>query len=242
MVGDEKEADICNVNDGATKVYKGGFRKALRVGIIYKLKLRMEYVINFQNNSTQKGNACVFQTDPNLGVHDVLSLAWFAKSALPTTRVQFKWTIDYNFTWSRQGVLTPGVVYEASQIWGADLSNKNAVDFTKDAAFDAYSFANQVAGPEDGNLYVYQKRNVGANECSVGIGMSGSGTFVVSSQPNMQLQFTPHPKYWIVFGSFEQGEVLDIEKVTSTAQELAFPVNQYALNVTLNSDNTWTVK
>ncbi|WP_109830800.1 protein rhiA [Reichenbachiella versicolor] len=201
----------------------------------------MEYTLNFKNNSSQRGNACVFQTDPNLGVHDVLSLAWFAKSALPTTMVKFNWDVNYNFTWSRQGVLIPGVKYEAAQIWDADLSNNNAVDFLKDTSLDAYTFDNQTAGPEDGSLYVYQKRTVTPNQTSVGIGMSGSGTFVVSSQPNMQLQFTPHPKYWIVFGSFEQGEVLDIEKVTSTAQEIAFPVNQYTMNVVLNSDNTWSV-
>ncbi|MEM6829903.1 MAG: protein rhiA [Bacteroidota bacterium] len=201
----------------------------------------MEYSINFKNDSTQIGSACIFQTDPDLGVHDVLSLAWFCKPAFPTTQLQFKWNINYCYTWSRQGTLRPGVVYKASQTWNADLTNKNAVDFRKDVELDAYTFENQTAGPKDGHMYIYEKRSVAANECAVGIGMSGSGTFVVNSQPNMQLQFSPHPKYWIVFGSFEEGEVLDIEKVTATAQEIAFPVNQYAMNVTLNGDNTWTV-
>jgi rhizosphere induced protein len=201
----------------------------------------MNYQLNFKNNSSQTGNACVFQTDPDLGVYNVMSLAWFAKSAFPTTSIQFTWSIDYCFTWSRQGTLTPGVVYQAAQTWTADLSTKNAIDFRKDISLDAYTFENQTAGPQEGNMYIYEKKTVGINECSVGIGMSGSGTFVVASQPNMQLQFTPHPKYWITFGSFTQGEVLDIEAITSTAQELAFPVNDYSLNVTLNADNTWSV-
>lgn len=202
----------------------------------------MEYKLNFKNNSTQKGNVCLYQTDPDLGVHDVMSLAWFSKSACPTTSLEFKWNVNYCYTWSRQGELLPGIIFKASQIWQADLTNKNAVDFTKDSSIDAYTFENQTTGSEDGNLYIYEKRNVGANECAVGIGMSGSGTFVVNSQPNMQLQFTPHPKYWITFGSFEQGEVLDIEKITATAQELAFPINKYSLDVVLNEDNTWTIK
>ncbi|MBE9468870.1 MAG: protein rhiA [Bacteroidetes bacterium] len=202
----------------------------------------MEYKLNFKNNSTQKGNVCIYQTDPDLGVHDVMSLAWFAKSACPTTMLQFKWNVDYCYTWSRQGELIPGIVYKAAQTWNADLANKNAVDFVKDTSINAYTFENLTAGPEDGSLYIYEKRNVGANECAVGIGMSGSGTFVVNAQPNMQLQFTPHPKYWITFGTFEQGEVLDIEKITATAQEVAFPINRYSINVSLNEDNTWTVK
>ncbi len=201
----------------------------------------MEYTLNFKNESSQKGNACIFQTDPNLGVHDVLSLAWLSKSACPSTELKFKWSVNYCYTWSRQGELKPGIVYDASQTWNADLTSRNAVDFVKDTALDAYTFENLTAGPQDGHLYIYEKRNVGAKECAVGIGMSGSGTFVVGSQPNMQLQFSPHPKYWMVFGSFQQGEVLDIEKVTATAQELAFPVNQYSMNVTLNADNTWSV-
>ncbi|SHJ90006.1 hypothetical protein SAMN04488028_10274 [Reichenbachiella agariperforans] len=201
----------------------------------------MKYSLNFKNNSSQKGNVCIYQTDPDLGVHDVMSLAWFAKSAYPTTNILFQWQIDYCYTWSRQGILKPGIIYEAAQTWVADLTNKNAIDFIKDTSLDAYSFENQTAGSEDGSLYINEKRNVGANECSVGIGMSGNGTFVVNSQPNMQLQFTPHPKYWITFGTFTQGEVLDLEKITATAQEIAFPVNQYNLEVTLNEDNTWTV-
>ncbi len=201
----------------------------------------MEYTINFKNNSSQKGIACVYQTDPDLGVHNVMSLAWFCKSAHPTTNVQFKWSLDYCFTWSRTGALKPGIIYKASQTWPADLTNKNAVDFSKDLSLDNYTFENQIAGPYDGSLYVNEKRTVCANDASVGIGMAGSGTFVVNSQPNMQLQFTPHPKYWITFGNFQEGQVLDIGEVTSTAQELAFPINQYSLNVNLNQDNTWSI-
>ncbi len=201
----------------------------------------MEYCINFTNKSSQKGKACIYQTDPDLGVHDVMSLAWFAKSAYPTTCLKFKWNVDYCYTWSRQGELKPGIVYNASQTWDADLSKTNSIDFAKDVDLDAYSFTNQTIGSKEGSLYIMEKKSIVAKECSVGIGMSGNGTFVVNAQPNMQLQFTPHPKYWITFGSFEQGEVLDIEEITATALELEFPINQYTLNVTLNEDNTWSI-
>lgn len=74
----------------------------------------------------------------------------------------------------------------------------------------------------------------------VGIGMSGSPTFVVNAQPNMNLTFTPHPEYWIAFGNFNAGEVIDVQAI-SNAAKIDFPPGIVAMNVTLNQDNTWEI-
>jgi hypothetical protein len=37
--------------------------------------------------------------------------------------------------------------------------------------------------------------------------MSGYGTHVVDAEPNFAAGFTPHPEYWISFGSFVPGPV-----------------------------------
>jgi len=71
--------------------------------------------------------------------------------------------------------------------------------------------------------------------------MSGSGTFVVQAQPNMNAIFTFHPEYWITFGNFKEGEVLDITQITNKAQ-ITFPPNIYSMAAILNQDNTWTIK
>jgi hypothetical protein len=71
--------------------------------------------------------------------------------------------------------------------------------------------------------------------------MSGSGTFVVPASPNLNLVFTPHPKYWVTAGTFATGEVLDSEQLTNTAA-VEFPPGVYAMVATLQLDNTWTVQ
>lgn len=197
-----------------------------------------QYSVIFKNNSTMLGDVCIYQSDPNITDPQVMSLAWFAKRAYPTTECDFFWTIDYSFVWDETGILKPGVLFKASQNWNADLLNSNKVSFTH--ADGAYTFKDQEIGPAQGKLYINEDNTVPPNQASVGIGMSGAGTFVRQCQPNMNLIFSPHPQYWITFGNYEQGVVLDITEITNAAN-LAFPVNVYTMIAELNQNNTWTV-
>ena len=199
----------------------------------------MTYSITFQNNSSNAGSACVFQSNPDIYVPGVMSLAWFAKYAYPTTRILFKWTTEYDFVWSETGELAPGVLFASSQIWPADLTEKNKVTLTHQGG--AYTFTNQTKGPQQGCLYITEDSTIPLKMASVGIGMSGSGTLAVQAQPNMNLTFMPYPEYWITFGNFIEGEVLDITQITNKAK-ITFPPNIYSMAAILNQDNTWTVK
>jgi rhizosphere induced protein len=203
-----------------------------------ELAAAQPYTLTAINNSTNSGNFCVFQQDPDLGVSNVLSLAWFSKFAFPSTTIKFSWTIDYNFVWSETGVLTPGVLFDASQTFNADLQNSNQITLTYAGG---YNFINQTRGPNPGILYIKEDSTIPPKQASVGIGMSGFGTFVVQAQPNLNLNFSPHPRYYIAFGNFIQGEVLDISEMTNVA-EVAFPTNVYSMTAILGADNAWTVK
>ncbi len=198
----------------------------------------VQYSLNAVNNSTQQGNICVYQSDPNVNDPRVMSLAWFSKPVAPTTKTKFTWTIDYSFVWSETGTLTPGVIFDASQNPPADLSVTNQITFTQ--AGGAYNFINQTTGPSAGNLFILEDGNIPSFGASVGIGMSGAGTFAVPSQPNTTLIFSPHPKYWITFGNYMPGEVMDITSISQEA-EIAFPINVYSMTATFGADNTWTV-
>jgi hypothetical protein len=196
------------------------------------------YSINAINNSTQIGSICVFQSDPNVNNPQVLSLAWFTKVVAPRTRTKFTWTIDYSFVWAETGQLIPGIIFDASQTFAADLSTTNQITFTSSGG--AFDFINQTAGPAAGSLYIMEDRSIPLNIASVGIGMSGAGTFAVPSQPNMTLIFSPHPKYWITFGNYTRGEVLDITSISQKAQ-VAFPSNVFSMTATFGADNQWAV-
>lgn len=202
------------------------------------IEVQGQYSLVFVNNSTQEGTVCVYQQDPNITNPDVMSLAWFAKPAAPTTTIIFTWGIDYDFVWSETGVLRPGVLFVASQTWPTDLSSENQVTFTNQDG--AYTFADQQAGPQAGSLYITEDGTIPPNQASVGIGMSGFGTFAVQAQPNMNLVFTPNPQYWVTFGSYTQGEVMDISEVNNPA-EIVFPPNVYSMTATLGANNEWTV-
>jgi hypothetical protein len=197
-----------------------------------------KYSVIFVNNSTQTGSACMYQQDPDIAIPDVMSLAWFTKATRPTTKVLFTWSIDYNFVWSETGTLVPGVVFSASQTWDADLSTSNQVTFSD--AGGAYTFQDQRQGARPGSLYITEDGTIPAGRASVGVGMSGFGTFAVQAQPNMNLVFTPHPEYWITFGNYVQGEVMDISSVNNPAL-ITFPPNVYSMTAILNADNTWTI-
>ena len=198
----------------------------------------MRYTVIFQNNSSNRGDACLFQKDPGGGYPGVMSLAWFTRPAAPTTRIQFAWELAYDFAWSQTGRLAPGVVFSASQVWPADPATQNQVTFTKEGGF--YTFKDLTQGPQPGSLTIRQDSTIPMGMASVGIGMSGAATFAVQAQPYMNVMFTPHPEYWIAFGNYMTGEVLDTQSMFNAAK-ITFPPNIYTMVATLNQDNTWTI-
>lgn len=197
------------------------------------------YTLNFINNSNISGDLCVYQTDPSITDPSVMSLAWFTQRCHPTTHAKYTWGIDYSFVWSQTGKLQAGIVFDATQVWLADLKTTNKISLKKESG--AYTFYNQTKGDREGTLFIDEDSSIpSVPEASVGIGMNGSGTFVVQARPNMHPNFTPHPLYWVTFGNFIKGQVLDISDITDKA-EIKFPAGVYSMTAILNEDNTWSV-
>ena len=205
------------------------------------------YTLTFVNNSNNNWDFCCYQQDPNINIPDVMSLAWFAFPVAPTTVVSFSWEINYQFVWSQMGQLAAGVKFSASQKWDANLSTNNSIDFTRKPN-KAFTFQNQMSAGVPGTLFINQDETIPEKTAAVGINMSilgapigaGSGTFVVPAQPNITASFSPHPTYWVTFGQFTPGQVLDTKQITKKA-EIAFPVNVYDMVAILGSDNKWKV-
>jgi hypothetical protein len=196
------------------------------------------YSVLFKNMSTQSGNACIYQRNPDYG-WDIMSLAWLVKSAPPGSNVRFEWRNDYSFVWGETGRLAPGVRFVAGQSWNAD-PNSNAITFTMLGG--GYSFQNQMSQPPAGSFFITESPDVPMNQsAAVGIGMSGAGTFVQQARPNMRVTFNAQQEYWIAFGNFNQGEVLDTQAINNPVR-IAFPAGVYSMTATLNADNSWTVK
>jgi hypothetical protein len=196
------------------------------------------YELHLHNDSLQSGDFCIFQTMPDINMSNVTSLAWLSKTASPTTRLVFQWALEYDFVWTCATGNKPGARVTACQSWPANTETNNKV--LLDKINGAYSFSKQPVSESSGSLIIEQGKNVLPQEVSVGIGMDGKGTFVLPSQPNMQVMMTPKPAYWLCFGSFEQGQVIDISRVSQRALKLDF-IGQTQMSVSFGIDNCWAV-
>ncbi|WP_416798718.1 protein rhiA [Ciceribacter azotifigens] len=198
------------------------------------------YSLTCVNNSQLSGSFAVFQKAPPMTIPgNVFSLAWFARPTAPKSKVTFTWNLEYSFVWSETGLLQPGINFSASQTMPADPNGQNLIQLTQDN-YGATTFANPNASGAIGSLTIQQLPNVAPNRTSVGVGMSGSGTFAVQAAPNMTAVFTPHPNYWVIFGNFVTGDVIDIEDVTN-AVEVTYGGALTTRSATLGIDNLITV-
>ncbi len=197
------------------------------------------YTLRFKNRSNSQHDFLCYQQGIDTNQPGVYTLAWFAKPVANGVDVDFTWTIDYYFVWSEQGILKPGISFVANQVVQADLTNDNKIGFTDVGG--AFQFGPVTTGGASGSLTIDSDNTIPKGKAMYGVGMSGYGTHVVPAEPNMSALFTPHPEYWVSFGDFEQGQVLDIQTMVNDA-EVQFPANVYQMTATLDSGNNWTIQ
>jgi rhizosphere induced protein len=195
-----------------------------------------QYSLTCINNSSLLGSFAVFQLAPPLTIPaNVFSLAWFARAAHPDTQVTFEWTVNYSFVWSETGTLKPGITFDASQTVPADPLGANMTQLTEDT-YGATYFTPPTNDGAIGSLTIQQLANVVPNRTAIGVGISNSATFAIQASPNMTAVFTPHPNYWVMFGNYETGQVIDVENVTGEI-EVTYAGSLTSRTVTLGPDN-----
>ena len=192
-----------------------------------------QFSIKAINNSSQSGSFMLFQRDRNMQ-QNVFSLAWMTQFVQPRNQTQFSWGVNYNFVSGQTGSLRPGVKFNASELVGTNLTNGNAITLA------ANGFTNQMNQSPTGKLYIKEDSSIPMGSLSVGIGMSNAPTFVTQAMPNTQVIFTPTPEYWIAFGNYEPGEVLDTQRINNCTR-IEFNSGVTAMNVTFNQDGSWNV-
>lgn len=195
------------------------------------------YSLTLKNQSAQPWTFYVYQKMP-VQSNNVFSLAWFASPFVITVgnRITFEWQLNYNFVWGATGIVQPGVTFNAGGEIDGDPSGANTTTFS---AQPGPNLSSAIKAPPSGSLVIKDADNVPNNTFSVGIGMSGTGTYVVQAGPSLTHQFTPTPSYWIAAGTdVKVGTVLSIQTVTNNA-EVKFPANVFDRTLTLNDSNQW---
>ena len=201
------------------------------------------YTLTVQNEATTFENFAVYQNDPDLGVQNVMSLAWFVKGAHPNTTTWFDWNLQYSFMWCESGQVAKGVVFKASEEWPCDPSNihNNAValDFQENAFL--FQTGPIPVTPQIGNLYIAHLSTNPVDVGSVALAVGGKPAYAAPSQPNQIDVWTPHPNYWITAGTSEAGVALDTEEVSSTAAQVAFSPGVFNMTAVFTYDRTWQI-
>jgi hypothetical protein len=196
------------------------------------------YTLTLRNMSLQSWTFYVYQKMPNLSP-EIFSLAWFASPFVitPNNKITFEWKLLYNFVWGATGVIMPGVTFNAGGEIDGDPAGANTTTFS---TAPGPNLSDAKPGQPPGSLVIKDAPNVPNASFSVGIGMSGTGTYVVQAGANLTHLFTPTPSYWVAAGTgIQVGTVLDIKTVTQTA-EAKFPTNVFKRIGTLGEDNTWS--
>jgi len=189
----------------------------------------------FVNQSNNEGDVCLFQTlkQPVAGTS---SLVWLARHVMKTTTQTFQWSGVPCFVWSNSASsLDSGVIVIGSQAWPAGLSENNRVTLTYTG--NSYTFENLSTGTPAGTMTLQQSSTVPAGLAVAGIGMDSYATVVATTQPNVSLQFVPDPRYWISFGTFTRGQVVDPSAIVSC--EIVFPANVLSMTAIYTTENTW---
>lgn len=197
------------------------------------------YTVNVTNNSTQFQDLVLYQRLGDGGVPNGISLAWLTAPAHPGTTTTFTWKPEYSFEWSRTSQLRPGVVFRSEQSRPADpdLLNQNFAVF--DSRGGTLGFIDTQRSSAPGTLAISVESSVPPDTAAIGWGMAGEPFAAVPAYPNYSVVLTPHPEYWIVAGTYQKGEVLDLEEIGRTA-ELPFQ-DRFTLNAVLDSTGNWTI-
>ena len=69
--------------------------------------------------------------------------------------------------------------------------------------------------------------------------MSQAATFVTQAQPNMNLVFGTNPEYWVAFGNYQRGQVLDTQNID--AVRVSFPAGVFTMYATLSMNGQWMI-
>ena len=205
------------------------------------------FTLHVVNNSSQFQDMAVYQIIPDVGVPNVVPLVWLHAPAFPATTVAFAWSTDYSFTAARVPSLNPGVTYSPSLSINVDpnnQSNNSALFHFQGNGFGGgqFSFSASQIPCVVGNLCLTEDNSIpSSNTASWGLAQSGSTVFAQQAHPNFNISIHPHPTYFVTAGTYEQGQVLDLEQITDSAK-IVFPSGVTDMVATFGPDNTWTVQ
>lgn len=192
------------------------------------------FSVQVVNDSNDDGDVCIFRTNGSEGAANLV--AFLAHRVAPGDDYQFTWQEQYTFIGAETGVLKPGVSVFPRYTAGGDPNAANATSFTT----RGFGTPQREALP-GGTLAISIPSALPLQRYSIGMGMQGAPFVVAQAMPEMKYVFLVQLPYWIVFGKFKQGTVLDPGQLANAAL-LPFTANNPAVRATRTSSGEWIVE
>lgn len=177
------------------------------------------YSLRLTNNSPLGGNMCLYQRHPDQESQaDLFSLAWQCQNCPPGSTITFSWSLDFGFAWAETGPLGPGAIFEPAQSIGADPNTPGKRSVIFRSADQGYDLEACPGEPEAGYLNLQTDDSVPLNRMALALTVSGRPAFARPARPNLGFTFLAEPHYWVAFGPFETGQVLDYSELAMTTE------------------------
>jgi hypothetical protein len=201
------------------------------------------YSLRLENASNFAGDFCVYATAPE-NKDSIYSLAWFTKRCVPESAATFLWDVNFSFMWEESGLLVPGVTFKADQDKPTEPNDiaRNSIVLTHEGG--SYDFIPPYSPKHKttkGNMGIFTDGTIPHGKAALGIGINGASAFATQATPNFTFTFIPHLRYWVTFGNYIKGEVLDLN-AQSDVQELIYDdPNNLKKILKLNKSNKWEI-
>ncbi|MCM2442115.1 hypothetical protein HGO34_20520 [Agrobacterium vitis] len=203
------------------------------------LSNKQEYTLTILNENTKFQQFVIFQKVPSASSYDPFSLAWMVGGASVgapgnPSQPQFNLTVDYSApvgSIQEIGTTTPPRSFETISQMGVRINSANTVGANYQGQFsdgvtglpnepvdDTQAVTDINADDALPTVAVRHSENVSLN---VGLAMAGKSAIAVQLEPNLTYQFKPNPTYYIIAGSFVQGQVIDTA-ISSAAYDTEF--------------------
>ncbi len=199
-----------------------------------------EYTIVFKNESGQSGVAMVYQLPPDTSMSNVFAVAWQTTnvSADPTRDTTFSWSEEYSVSWSQSGGISTGAIYSYATSIDVDLSE--GAGATLDLGSGSLEPSGQGGGIQPGALQVSVSGGNSGQIATVGVGIDGTTGLVVSIPTGAEWTYEPTSTYYIAFGHFIEGMVLNVALIAN-AVAIDFSDGTSTFVVTYGKDHQFTV-
>lgn len=213
------------------------------------------YTLTVKNENSQFQQFALYQTIPEVVGPNVnaTSLAWMVGGAAPGTPSSpsvstFSWEMNYAaIVGYLQNLSTPGdnQSFLTSSSASVGINSSNSLGVTYDGTFPtgAPAFPSNPTSGTAGEIIVISDTTiptaaVQASEqvaLNVGIAIGGNSALSVQLEPNLTYQFTPNPTYYILSGTYVQGQVINMSQTTAAYKVVFDGVTN--LTIIFNDEN-----